>query len=83
MAQVEEIAEEKGRTPGQIALAWLLSRGDDIVPIPGTKRVRYLEENAEAADVELTEEELDRLEQAFPQGAAAGERYPDMSSIDR
>jgi aryl-alcohol dehydrogenase-like predicted oxidoreductase len=83
VARVDEIADEKGRTPGQIALAWLLTRGEDIVPIPGTKRVRYLEENAEAADVELTEEELDRLEQAFPKGAAAGERYPDMSSIDR
>jgi aryl-alcohol dehydrogenase-like predicted oxidoreductase len=83
VARVEEIAAEKGRTPGQIALAWLLSRGEDIVPIPGTKRRRYLEENAEAVDVELTDEELERLEQAFPQGAAAGERYPDMSSIDR
>jgi aryl-alcohol dehydrogenase-like predicted oxidoreductase len=83
VAQVEEIADEKGRTPGQIALAWLLTRGEDIVPIPGTKRVRYLEENAEAADVELNDEELERLEQAFPKGAAAGERYPDMSSIDR
>jgi len=83
VARVEEIADEKGRTPGQIALAWLLTRGDDIVPIPGTKRVRYLEENAEAVEVELTEEELERIEQAFPKGAAAGERYPDMSSIDR
>jgi aryl-alcohol dehydrogenase-like predicted oxidoreductase len=83
VARVEEIAEEKGRSPGQIALAWLLTRGDDIVPIPGTKRRRYLEENAEAMDVELTPEELDRLEQAFPQGAAAGDRYSDMSSIDR
>jgi aryl-alcohol dehydrogenase-like predicted oxidoreductase len=83
VARVEEIADEKGRTPGQIALAWLLSRGEDVVPIPGTKRRRYLEENAEAADVELTAEELERLEEAFPQGAAAGERYPDMSSIDR
>ena len=83
VAEVREIADETGRTPGQIALAWLLSRGDDIVPIPGTKRRRYLEENAEAVDIELTEEELERLEQAFPQGAAAGERYPDMSSIDR
>jgi aryl-alcohol dehydrogenase-like predicted oxidoreductase len=83
VARVEEIADEKGRTPGQIALAWLLSRGEDVVPIPGTKRRRYLEENAEAADTELTDEELERLEQAFPQGAAAGERYPDMSSIDR
>ena len=83
VASVEEIAEEKGRTPGQVALAWVLSRGGDVVPIPGTKRRRYLEENAESADVELTEEELGRLEQAFPKGAAAGERYPDMSTIDR
>jgi aryl-alcohol dehydrogenase-like predicted oxidoreductase len=83
VARVEEIAEEKGSTPGQIALAWVLSRGDDVVPIPGTKRRAYLEENAEAADIELTTEELERLEQAFPQGAAAGDRYPDMSTIDR
>ena len=83
VAQVEQIAEEKGRTAGQVALAWLLSRGDDIVPIPGTKRRRYLEENAEAVDVELSEEELERIEQAFPKGAASGERYPDMSTIDR
>jgi aryl-alcohol dehydrogenase-like predicted oxidoreductase len=80
---VWEIADEKGRTPGQIALAWVLSRGEDVVPIPGTKRVRYLEENAESVDVELTEEELERIEEAFPKGAAAGERYPDMSTIDR
>jgi aryl-alcohol dehydrogenase-like predicted oxidoreductase len=83
VARVEEIAEEKGSTPGQIALAWVLSRGDDVVPIPGTKRRAHLEENAEAADIELTTEELERLEQAFPQGAAAGDRYPDMSTIDR
>lgn len=61
----------------------MLSRGEDIVPIPGTKRRSYLEENAESVDVELTEEDLERLEQAFPQGAAAGDRYPDMSTIDR
>jgi aryl-alcohol dehydrogenase-like predicted oxidoreductase len=83
VAQVETIAEEKGSTASQIALAWVLGRGDDIVPIPGTKRRRYLEENAESVDVELTDEELERLEQAFPQGAAAGDRYADMSSIDR
>jgi aryl-alcohol dehydrogenase-like predicted oxidoreductase len=83
VAQVEQIAEEKGRTPSQLALAWVLGRGDDIVPIPGTKRRRYLEENAEAVDVELTDDDVERLEQAFPQGAAAGDRYPDMSSIDR
>ncbi len=83
VARVEEIAAESGRTAGQIALAWVLSRGDDVVPIPGTKRRRYLEENAEAVDLELTEEELERIEQAFPRGAASGERYPDMSTIDR
>jgi aryl-alcohol dehydrogenase-like predicted oxidoreductase len=83
VASVEELAEEKGRTPSQIALAWVLGRGEDIVPIPGTKRRSYLEENAEAVDVELTDEELERLEQVFPQGAAAGDRYPDMSTIDR
>jgi aryl-alcohol dehydrogenase-like predicted oxidoreductase len=80
---VEEIAEAKGRTPSQIALAWVLGRGDDIVAIPGTKRRRYLEENVESVDVELTGEDVERLEQAFPQGAAAGDRYPDMSTIDR
>jgi aryl-alcohol dehydrogenase-like predicted oxidoreductase len=83
VAQVETIADEKGCTASQIALAWVLGRGDDVVPIPGTKRRRYLEENAEAVDVKLTDEELERLEQAFPQGAAAGDRYSDMSSIDR
>jgi len=83
VARVEEIAEEKGSTPGQIALAWVLSRGDDVVPIPGTKRRSYLEENAEAVNVELSDEDLERLEQAFPRGAAAGDRYPDMSTIDR
>ena len=83
VADAEELAEEKGRTPSQIALAWVLGRGDDIAPIPGTKRRSYLEENAEAVDVELTDDDVERLEQAFPKGAAAGERYPDMSTIDR
>jgi aryl-alcohol dehydrogenase-like predicted oxidoreductase len=83
VASVEEIAQEKGRTPSQLALAWVLGRGDDIVPIPGTKRRRYLEENADSVDIELTEEDLERLDQAFPKGAAAGDRYPDMSTIDR
>jgi aryl-alcohol dehydrogenase-like predicted oxidoreductase len=83
VARVEEIAQEQGRTTGQVALAWVLSRGGDIVPIPGTKRRHYLEENAEAMDVELTDQDLERLEEAFPQGAAAGDRYPDLSTIDR
>ena len=81
--RVREIAEENGVTPAQLALAWVLGRGDDIVPIPGTKRVRYLEENARASEVELTENDLARIEEAFPKGATSGERYPDMSSIDR
>jgi aryl-alcohol dehydrogenase-like predicted oxidoreductase len=61
----------------------VLAQGDDVVPIPGTKRVRYLEENVAAVDVELTADDLARLEEAFPKGATAGERYPDMSTIDR
>ena len=76
------IADEKGCTPGQLALAWVLRQGEDIVPIPGTKRVRYLEENAAAVDVELTDEDLARLDDVAPLGVAAGERYADMSSID-
>jgi aryl-alcohol dehydrogenase-like predicted oxidoreductase len=83
VAQVEAIAEEKGVKASQIALAWVLSRGDDVVPIPGTKRRSYLEENAGAAEIELTAEELEGLEQAFPAGAAAGDRYGDMSSVNR
>jgi aryl-alcohol dehydrogenase-like predicted oxidoreductase len=83
--RVREIAEEKDVTPGQLALAWLLNNPThpDIVPIPGTKRRRYLEENAAADDIVLTSEELERLDEVAPIGAAAGERYPDMSSIDR
>src|SRR5256714_2294319 len=81
--RVEEIAAEKGVTPGQLALAWVLSRGEDVVPIPGTKRRSYLEENVAAVDIELSDDDLRRLEEAFPKGATAGERYPDMSSIDR
>jgi aryl-alcohol dehydrogenase-like predicted oxidoreductase len=83
VAEVEAVAAEKDVTPSQLALAWVLSRGEDIVPIPGTKRRSYLEENAAAVDVELTSEELERLEAAFPAGAAAGDRYPDMSTVDR
>ena len=81
--RVREIAEEKEATPGQLALAWLLHQGDDIVPIPGTKRRSYLEENAAASEVELTEDDLARIDEAAPAGVTAGERYPDMSSIDR
>ncbi|MDX6439299.1 MAG: hypothetical protein QOF45_1882 [Gaiellaceae bacterium] len=83
VAEVEALAAEKGVTPSQLALAWVLARGDDIVPIPGTKRRKYLEENAAAAEIELTPEEIERLEQAFPVGATAGDRYPDMSTVNR
>src|SRR3954452_4741725 len=83
VAVVEEIAREKGCTPGQVALAWAVSRGEDVVPIPGTKRHSYLEENAPAVDVTLADHELARLEEAFPHGVAQGERYADMSAIDR
>ncbi len=72
--RVKELAQEKGITPGQLALAWVLSRGEQIVPIPGTKRRSYLEENLAAADVELSAEESERIAEAVP--AAAGERYP-------
>jgi aryl-alcohol dehydrogenase-like predicted oxidoreductase len=81
--KVEEIANEKGVTPSQLALAWVLAQGEDIVPIPGTKRVKYLEENVGAVDVELTDDDLRRLDEAFPKGAAAGDRYPDMSTVNR
>jgi aryl-alcohol dehydrogenase-like predicted oxidoreductase len=80
--RVEELASEKGVTAGQLALAWVLHRGEDIVPIPGTKRVSYLEENVAAADVALSDEELRQLDEIAPAGAAAGDRYADMSSID-
>jgi aryl-alcohol dehydrogenase-like predicted oxidoreductase len=73
---VDELARAKGCTPAQLALAWVLAQGRDIVPIPGTKRVVYLEENAKAAVISLSAEELDRLTHAFPPGAAAGDRYP-------
>jgi aryl-alcohol dehydrogenase-like predicted oxidoreductase len=79
VARVEELAAEKGVTPAQLALAWVLSRGEDVVPIPGTKRRSYLEENAGADGIELTDEELARLDEAFP---TAGDRYADMSTID-
>ncbi|MEV5408914.1 aldo/keto reductase [Thermopolyspora sp. NPDC052614] len=82
VARIREIADAKGVTPGQLALAWVLAQGADVVPIPGTKRVKYLEENIAAATVELTPDELTALEQAVPRGAVAGARYGDMSTID-
>ena len=82
VARVQEISTEKGCTPGQLALAWVMSRGDDVVPIPGTKRRTYLEENAGAGDVELTDDDLSLIEEAFPRDAAQGDRYADMSTIN-
>jgi aryl-alcohol dehydrogenase-like predicted oxidoreductase len=82
LERVREIAAEKGITAGQLALAWVLAQGDDIVPIPGTKRRSYLDENAAASEITLTSEELERIDEVFPRGAASGDRYADMSTID-
>jgi aryl-alcohol dehydrogenase-like predicted oxidoreductase len=79
---VRAIAAEVGATPAQVALAWLLAQGDDILPIPGTKRVRYLEENLGATEVELTDDDLKALEEAVPRDAVAGDRYADMSTVN-
>jgi aryl-alcohol dehydrogenase-like predicted oxidoreductase len=86
--RVREIADEKGVTATQLALAWVMAQSDrgghpSIVPIPGTKRVAYLEENAAAADVRLTDDDLRRLDEAAPVGSTAGDRYPDMSTVHR
>lgn len=81
--RVKEIAVAKGVTPGQLALAWLLAQGDDIVPIPGTKRRSYLEENVGATAITLTEAELQRLDAVAPKNSTAGDRYADMSSVNR
>ena len=87
VAEVRRLAEVKGCTPGQLALAWVLAQGErhglGVVPIPGTRRVRYLEENVAAADLVLTDADLADLDTAVPREAVVGERYPDMSSIDR
>jgi aryl-alcohol dehydrogenase-like predicted oxidoreductase len=83
--KVEEIANAKGVTTSQLALAWVLAQGRDIVPIPGTKRRKYLEQNAAAVDVRLSREELDQIEAVFPKDAASGPRYPEamMASVNR
>ena len=81
--KVREIADEMGAAPSHLALAWLFYQGEDVVPIPGTKRRKYLEENAAAAEIELTDEDLARIDEAAPKGVAAGDRYPDMSSVNR
>jgi aryl-alcohol dehydrogenase-like predicted oxidoreductase len=85
VARVEAIAAEVGVTPGQLALAWVLAQGKDLVPIPGTKRIKYLEENAAAAKVSLSPNVLAKLAEAAPKGAAAGPRYPEqaMQAVNR
>jgi aryl-alcohol dehydrogenase-like predicted oxidoreductase len=81
--RVRALAAGKDCTPGQLALAWVLAQGEDIVPIPGTKRRSYLEQNVEAAEIELSEDELAAIDEAAPRGAASGDRYPDMSNVGR
>jgi aryl-alcohol dehydrogenase-like predicted oxidoreductase len=80
--KVKELADEKGVKPGQLALAWVLAQGKDIVPIPGTKHKNYLEENIAAVDIELSDEDLRRLNEAMPAGSTSGDRYPDMSTVN-
>jgi aryl-alcohol dehydrogenase-like predicted oxidoreductase len=81
--RIREIAAEQDCTPAQLALAWVLAQGDDVVPIPGTKRRRYLEENLQAVELQLTAEDLARIDEVAPAGAAAGDRYADMSPLGR
>jgi aryl-alcohol dehydrogenase-like predicted oxidoreductase len=85
VARIQEIAKHKGCTPGQLALAWVLAQGNDIVPIPGTKRRKYLEENVGALEVKLSAEDLKRIDEVAPKGAASGGRYPAalMGSLNR
>jgi aryl-alcohol dehydrogenase-like predicted oxidoreductase len=81
--RVTQLADQLGVKPGQVALAWVLAQGDDVVPIPGTKRRTYLHENIDAVNVKLSEDEIRALDEAAPIGATAGERYPDMTFIRR
>src|SRR6202795_5013091 len=82
VARLKQIADEKGITPSQLALAWVLAQGDDMVPIPGTKRRTYLEENIAAAKVRLSKSDLARIAEVAPKGFAAGGRYHDMSTVN-
>ncbi len=75
--KVKELAKSKGVTPAQLALAWVLSQGEDIVPIPGTTKIKHIEENIKAADIKLTDDELQQIEDIFPMNAAEGLRYPE------
>jgi aryl-alcohol dehydrogenase-like predicted oxidoreductase len=81
--RVKEVAAAKGVTPSQLALAWVLAQGDDVVPIPGTKRRTYLEQNVAADDIQLNAEELRDIDEVLPAGATAGDRYPDMTPVYR
>jgi aryl-alcohol dehydrogenase-like predicted oxidoreductase len=82
---IEELAEEKKATTAQLALAWVLARGPNLTAIPGTRRIERLEQNAKAADIRLSSDELERLEEIAPRGVAAGERYPagGMAAVNR
>jgi aryl-alcohol dehydrogenase-like predicted oxidoreductase len=81
--EIKKLAADKGCTPGQLALAWVLAQGDDVAPIPGTKRVAYLEENVSALDVVLSDDDLKALEDAVPRAAVVGDRYADMGTVNR
>jgi len=80
--RIEEIARDKGVTPAQLALAWVLARGNDVVPIPGSKSIRHVVENIEATEIELTPAELARIDEVAPKGVASGDRYPSMAAVD-
>lgn len=81
--RIREIALEKDVTPAQLALSWVLHQGNDIVPIPGTKHLHYLEENVRAVEITLTPEDLERIDEMLPGGIAVGDRYPNMSTVNR
>jgi aryl-alcohol dehydrogenase-like predicted oxidoreductase len=81
--RVKELAVAKGCTPSQLALAWVLAQGEHIVAIPGTKRIKYLEENIAASNIVLNQHDLNALDKAAPKGSTQGQRYPDMSTVNR
>jgi aryl-alcohol dehydrogenase-like predicted oxidoreductase len=81
--RVQEMAAEHDCSPGQLALAWVMHQGEDVVPIPGTKRRSYLQENVDASELSLSAEDVERIDELAPIGVAAGDRYADMSSVDR
>jgi aryl-alcohol dehydrogenase-like predicted oxidoreductase len=85
VAKIESMAKSRGVKASQLALAWVLAKGEEIIPIPGTKRIKYLEENAAAASIKLTSDELAQLDRALPPGTAAGTRYPEggMKAVNR